>query len=228
MTDINNKRRIIINKKIKMSQWPSLVQWAAGNNYDALIIPLGNFSFFMKENSGRFMKMAERNNIAIEAGGHDLSLFIPRRLFFFHRDMFRMDLGRRRLKCHFCPTNPKTIEYLKKRAAKLFPKLMRGMPAEPVFHLWPDRGKEKTWCSCPACRAFSPAEQNLIAVNSIADVLAKINPAARVSYLDFSENALNNPDAAAKDGPDFTGIRARSNTFALKSAPPCFDGKPGN
>jgi hypothetical protein len=174
------------------------------------------------------MKMAERNNVAIEAGGHDLSLLIPRRLFFLHRDMFRMDYGRRRLKCHFCPTNPKTIEYLKKRAAKLFTKLLRGMSSEPVFHLWPDRLKENTWCSCPACRAFSPIEQNLIAVNSVADVLAKINPAARVSYLDLSENSPQSPDTAARSGPVFAGITARPNAFAFKTVPAYLDEKPGN
>jgi hypothetical protein len=219
MNDLNDKRRVIINKKIKKAQWSSFFNWAAGNNFNVLIIPLGNYSYFKNKNSGLFMKMAERNNMEIEAGGHDLSLFIPRRLFFFHSDMFRMDSGRRKLKIHFCPTNPKTIEYLKKQAAKLFTEL-QGLSAEPVLHIWPEHRKENIWCSCPACRAFSPGEQNLIAVNSIADALAKINPAARVSYLDLSENSPQGPDTE-KNGQ---GITARSNAFALKSVPPCFDG----
>ncbi|MDR1575636.1 MAG: hypothetical protein LBS37_06485, partial [Treponema sp.] len=56
--------------------------------------------------------------------------------------------------------------------------------AAPVFHLWPDQGHEKTWCACPDCRAFSPLEQNRIAVNSAADVLADLDPRARLSYLE--------------------------------------------
>jgi hypothetical protein len=211
MSDINSRRRIIINKKIQKEQWPSLFHRTAGN-YDALIIPPDIFFFLMKKKSD-FIKIAERNNMAIEAG-YNLSRFIPRRLFLLHRDMFRMASGRRKLRYNFCPTNPQTIEYLKKQAAKLFSELIQGMSREPVFHLWPDR--ENAWCSCPACRAFSLAEQNLIAVNSVADALAKINPAARLSYQDLSENSPDSPG---------TGITARSNTFVLKSVPPFYDEK---
>ena len=226
MISLNERRRIIIDKKIGKAQWPSLFHRAAGNNYNTLIIPLRNIFFYMKKSRGLFLKTAERNNMAIEAGGHDLSFFMPRRLFFLHRDLFRMDWGRRRLKFNFCPTSPKTIEYLKKRADKFFRKLIPALAPDsvPVFHLWPDRGEEKTWCSCPACRAFTPAEQYRIAVNSIADVLANISPAARISCLDLSENSGDEP-AAAKNGSGFTGIRARDNTFVLESVPPCFLGK---
>jgi hypothetical protein len=126
------------------------------------------------------------------------------------------------VKHNFCPTNPKTIDLIKKRAAALFRSTLAaadGAPVKPpakppagavkaepvrVFHLWPDRGQESTWCSCPACRAFSPDEQNLIAANDAADALAGIDPGARLSYYESSE---------------LGGIKVRENLFAMKVYP---------
>jgi len=70
--------------------------------------------------------------------------------------------------------------------------------------LLPDEGHETTWCQCPACRAFRPAEQYLIAVNTAADVLAKMDPQARLYYVDFDTE----PEAAR--------VKTRANTVVLK------------
>jgi hypothetical protein len=126
-----------------------------------------------------------------------LSHLVPRRYFFLHRDFFRMEKGKRVKNFNFCPTSPEAIRLIKGEAEKFF----RSRPEVQVFHLWPDRGHEKNWCACPACRAFTPEEQNRIAVNSVADVLMEINPQARLSYYeDFEE-----PGA----------IAVRSNMFPL-------------
>ena len=153
-----------------------------------------------------------------------------------------MDSGVRTKQHHFCPTNPQTITRIKEHAAKLFSRAMPDMAAqEPqavhVFHLWPDHGHEETWCACPACRAFTPAEQNRIAVNTAADALAELDPEARLSYLELSgENcnfqkkektggmaAAGGPVIAgypsALDGPDASGgIVPRNNTFIFNAA----------
>ena len=217
---VENRRRLIVAKKLSPAQRMPLVQWAIRNNFDTIVFPLRDASTWnWLKTSGAMAKLVEQNGIAIEAGGWEISLLLPRRLFLFNPELFRMDYGKRTPKHHFCPTNPKTIEIIKKNAAKMFQWAAEKMPASsrkaasphdaaegaaPVFHLWPDYSHEKTWCSCPACRAFSPHEQNRIAVNSAADVLERLFPHAKLSCFDLAQEA--------------GGIKLRENVFTLN---PC-------
>jgi hypothetical protein len=87
-----------------------------------------------------------------------------------------MEEGKRKRKYNFCPTNPDTMRIIQSEGKKYF----RAAGDISVFHLWPD--KDAVWCSCPTCRAFTPAEQNRIAVNAAADALASVTPGAFISY----------------------------------------------
>ena len=155
------------------------VEWAARRRYDALVFPLRAFT---SGPTGRKLKQlrqaAAEYGISLEAGGRDLSSLVPRSCFLFHRDFFRMEEGRRKKAHHFCPTSPGTIRLIGKEGEKLF----RAAGESKIFHLWPDKGNETTWCSCPSCRAFTPQEQNRIAVNTAADILAAINPEASLVF----------------------------------------------
>jgi hypothetical protein len=199
-----NGRRLVIPSGTKPKQAAAIVRWAARNGYDAIVVSLRDP---LPENASHY-------SLATERGGWDLSLLVPRRHFFFHRDLFRMEEGKRTKKYNFCPTNPGTISLLKKEAAAIF----RKRPEEPVriWHLWPDRDHEKTWCSCPACRAFTPEEQNRIAVNAAADALAELDPEARLSC--FAENDMDNPENNANDVDENTmgpKLSLRPNVFIL-------------
>ncbi len=81
---------------------------------------------------------------------------------------------------------------------------MQIVTPQACFHLWPEEDRENTWCACPACRAFSPAEQYIIAVNTAADVLAKLDPNARLSFIDYGEETGK------------AGIAPRKNMFKVK------------
>jgi hypothetical protein len=213
------RRRLIVGKKISPAQRMPLFQWAVRSSFDTIVFPLRDRSMWnWLEASGAVTQLIEQNGITIEAGGWELSLLLPRSLFLCNTGLFRMDYGKRTPRYNFCPTNPKTIEIIKKNAAKMFgwaagkmsavsrktasPRAAAGDAPSLVFHLWPDFRHEKTWCSCPACRAFSPAEQNRIAVNSAASALAEIFPQAKLSYFDFEHEA--------------SGIRPRENVFGVK------------
>jgi hypothetical protein len=213
---VQNRRRLVISEAARTKEREQLVRWAARNQYDALVFSLGEGSLWnrMRRSKGIY-HVTERYALILEAGGADLSLLLPRHLFLLHPDMFRMDSGVRVRQRHFCPTNPKTIAQVKKQTAKLFSRAMAGMNAQavPVFHLWPDSGHAKTWCACPACRAFSPAEQNRIAVNTAADILADINPLARLSYFEEAPEAEAGGQSA--DAAVSGGIAPRSNTFVI-------------
>jgi hypothetical protein len=112
-----------------------------------------------------------------------------------------MEEGTRRKMINFCPTNPDTLRILKTEGGKIF----RAAAGVNIFHLWPDGGTESRWCACPTCRAFTPAEQYRIAVNAAADVLAGINPGAKISFYE-------------KPG-EGGSIHLRPNLFRLEELP---------
>ncbi|GHV52395.1 hypothetical protein AGMMS49579_09570 [Spirochaetia bacterium] len=207
-----NRRRRIVQGTMKPQNLDALIKWAARNRIDALVFSLREKAlrekFLKKSRHHRGFEAAEKYALAIEWGGWDLSLLVPRRYFFFHRELFRMDSGKRIKQYNFCPTNHETINMLKKQAVAIFRRADAAPEDETrVYHLWPDRGEERTWCSCPACRAFSPEEQNRIAINAAADALAEIDPHARLSWYEESG-----------DSPE-SEIPLRKNLFRLEELP---------
>ncbi|MDR0589644.1 MAG: DUF4838 domain-containing protein [Spirochaetaceae bacterium] len=181
------RRRMFLSGNRKTQE--ALIPWAARNRIDGLVVsPDSGRSFFSKKIGssgipGELRSLVEQYALSLEWGGWMLSRLVPRRHFLFHRDFFRMAGGKRVKDFNFCPTNPETLTLLRAEAEILF----RAHPEVRVFHLWPDRGNEKNWCACPTCRAFTPEEQNRIAVNAAADVLWKINPRAVLSYYEDSD-----------------------------------------
>jgi hypothetical protein len=211
------KRRLFMDPEASPKSRKSRIIWAARNGIDVLVVSLrdkilnkgspregtggGGFPPLIFTHSRRaLLNLIKSYALEIEGGGWDLSLLVPRRYFFLHRDLFRMDSGRRSADHHFCATNPDTIRIIRGEGEKIF----RANPGVEIFHLWPDRGHEKTWCSCPTCRAFTPAEQNRIAVNAAADALAAVNPRGRISFYEEGE------------GGD---IPLRPNLFRLETLP---------
>ncbi|MDR2482171.1 MAG: DUF4838 domain-containing protein [Treponema sp.] len=202
-------KRLVFTGKESGKSRERLIIWAARNRYDALIFPL-HFTAHKAGSRKSPFSLALDYDLPIERGGRELSRLLPRRCFWFHRDMFRMERGKRIRAHHFCATNPRAIAVLRQEAERLF----RACPGVSVFHLWPDQGHEQTWCSCPSCRAFSPEEQNRIAVNAAAEVLAHINPEARLSYYE-RPNAL-------------IDLEIWPNTFKLEDLPAVYRKRPGN
>jgi hypothetical protein len=208
-TDKIHRRRIFFSSAA-MKNGESWLVWAARNKIDGAVFPMGEESSFFAGRAAvrrreAMIQTAEQYGLMVEIGGWDLSLLVPRRLFSSRRELFRMDSGSWNRDHHFCATNPETIKVLKKEAERLF----LEHPKTDVFHLWPDREHEKTWCSCPSCRAFTPEEQNRIAVNAAADVLAELRPGAVISFFE--------------DTGEEGDIRPRQNMFI----PPKLPGEPG-
>lgn len=207
-TDPAKRRRLVITRETPFKNREQALLWAVRNRIDALVLPLEDktapFGKILKSplwNREQFLSMAKDYALAIETGGWELSLLVPRKNFSFHREVFRMETGRRVKDHHFCPTNPDTIAIIKREAERRF----RENPDITVFHLWPDRKHESAWCSCPTCRAFTREEQIHIAVNTAADVLADIAPRSLVSYY-------------GKTG-DPGAIPVRRNMFGLRKLP---------
>jgi len=187
-------RRFVITNKTELrnalKNSEAFVALAKQNNYEALIFPLAAFaSGNTRSKLVHLKQLALKQGIALEAGGWDLSSLLPRWYFFFQRDSFRMEGGRRKKDHHFCPTSLTALKIIEKTGKKLF----WAAAGIEVFHLWSDKGAETAWCSCPTCRAFTPQEQNRIAVNAAADVLSAINPNASITYLEKPNEPGNVP-----------------------------------
>ncbi|MDR2247808.1 MAG: DUF4838 domain-containing protein [Treponema sp.] len=207
-TDPAKRRRLVITRETPLKNLKQSLLWAVRNRIDALVLPLEDNAVPLRGflssspwNKEQVVSMAKDYELATEAGGWELSGLVPRKIFPFHRDMFRMETGRRVKDHHFCPTNPGTIAIIKREAERCF----RGNPEITVFHLWPDRKHEFAWCSCPTCRAFTREEQIRIAVDTAADVLAEIAPDSLVSYYGTSG--------------DPGSILVRRNMFGLRVLP---------
>jgi hypothetical protein len=200
--------RLFLDPALSSRDREAWILWAARNRIDRVVFPLSDESGFLSRltenrSSSRdnLYALAESYALILEAGGWDLSLLVPRRYFCRNPELFRMEQGKRIGKINFCATNPDTLTIVKNESARLF----RKYPETGVFHLWPDRGNERVWCACPSCRAFSPEEQNRIAVNCAADVLAELNPAARISYYESTDGQAD--------------ILTRPNMFRLTKLP---------
>jgi hypothetical protein len=177
-----NRRRLVIPPATAGKEIPALGRWAARNGVDALVFSLRDKRFRggQKAPGRKITAELEKNwGLIIERGGWDLSFLVPRRLFLFKRELFRMEGGKRTGDRHFCPTNPQTIALLRRRMAPFLES--RDETQGNVYHLWPDRGAEGRWCACPACRAFMPREQIRLAVNALAALIEEKDPRAWVS-----------------------------------------------
>jgi len=193
------RKRLFIDAKTSAREREKMIYLAVENGCNTLVFSLNDKFFKLKSKNIKYVKLINKYVINIEAGGRDFPLLIPKKLFFYDRGMFRMDQGKRKSDHHFCPTNPKTIVAITERAHDYFSTVIPKVTTPRVFHLLPDEGFESTWCACPACRAFSPAEQYLIAVNTAADVLTKFDSDAKIIYVDFDTE------------PDAEGISPKKN-----------------
>ncbi|GHV74845.1 hypothetical protein AGMMS49940_21470 [Spirochaetia bacterium] len=207
------RKRFLLAPGKKRKYREDALVWAARNSFDAIVIPLGEFPFRDGRGNVSLPTLASQYALDIEAGGREFSSLVPRRLFFFKANLFRMEAGRRKKDGLFCTTNPDTLALIQKNAADLFARTCTdGGDRVTIFHLWPEPRTEGRWCSCPSCRAFPPEEQNRIAINAAADALSAINPRALLSYY---EPLTEHSDSAEQAGY----IAPRANTFRLSCLP---------
>ena len=128
--------------------------------------------------------------LAVEFEMHALTWMLPRALFQTHPDWFRMDdNGVRTPLYNCCASSPEALDHLRERAAALAARF----PSDTHrYHFWIDDVSEAR-CLCPACRAYSAAEQTLILTNAIAEGVRASDPQGKTAYLAYCE-ALQTPE----------------------------------
>jgi len=202
--NFRQRKRLFISRKTNPREREKLIYLALENQCNAVVFSMKDNYFKTKD--AKYIKMIKNHGMYVEAGGRDLTLLLPRKLYFADSGMFRLEQGMRKLTHHFCPTNPKTIAAVSQNAHDYFSAIMQSVTNPRIFHLLPDEGCENTWCACPACRAFRPCEQYIIAVNTVADVLLKFDSEARLGYIDFNTE------------PDAAGVPPKKNMFSIGTA----------
>jgi hypothetical protein len=152
------------------------------------IVIYGRSLDWWKANRERYLPHLQERQTIIEFGGHILPSFVPRELFDEHPEYFRMtEKGARTKDKNFCSQSG-AIEILKKNTHDFFSQL----PEITYFHIWADDLKGGGWCHCPKCKDVPSEDQNLIAMNAMAEVLAQVNPKASLALLAYHDT-MNAP-----------------------------------
>jgi len=134
------------------------------------------------------LALAEELGLRLESGGHGLAGLIPRDLFQDKPELFRLEqpedfYGQRRHDWNCCATHPETRQLLQSRFREKA-KTWKGLHA---VHLWPDDLDGGGWCFCTTCRSLSPADQAMLAMRHLADVVARDGLSLRIPVLAYHD-----------------------------------------
>jgi len=165
----------------RFGEWIDFLTKSRINN----IVIYGRSLAWWKANRAEYLPVLKERRTILEFGGHILPSFVPRELFEEHADYFRMNEKGERIADHnFCP-NSGAIEVLKDNVERFFAEL----PEITYFHVWADDLAGGGWCHCPKCNHLSPQDQNMLAMNAAAEVLARVNPKAALALLAYHDTA---------------------------------------
>ena len=143
-----------------------------------------DLSLFADERFRATVDYAKSRGLSIEYELHTARYLLPALLFGEHPDWFRMNAdGERVADFNFCVSNAEAMDFVCHRATELVDRLYGS---SHDYFLWLDDVKG-CFCHCPKCRALSPSDQNLTAMNAIAAALRQKTPDARLAYLAYYE-----------------------------------------
>jgi len=184
-------RCLIVGHYAFMKDVEDWIIWAARNRLNTIFLHVIDDPLALgaaPENQWQAHKatavpLARQRGMTIEHGGHGLTSLLPRKLFKQMPHAFRYHNGKRTPDHNFCPTSVEGLAVIRQNAKAYF----RAHSEVDVFHLWPDDIPGGGWCECEHCRAYTPGEQSLMAINAIAEVLEQVNPKAQVAFLAYQD-----------------------------------------
>ena len=140
---------------------------------------------------------AHTRGVSVEYELHAAGYLLPRELFYTHPEFFRTDeKGNKTNEGNFCISNADALDLVSKCAADLALSLYGS---EHRFYFWMDDGHCKE-CHCPKCKAFSPSEQQMIALNAMLKEIKKHIPDASMAYLAYMDTVVPPYKVRMEDG----------------------------
>lgn len=122
--------------------------------------------------------------VEIEYEAHAMGWLLPRSLFAFKPDWFRMDEnGKRIADFNLCPSQPEALAYVAARAEQLA--RLINVESERYF-FWLDDVSNAA-CHCEKCRSLSVSDQQLLVVNAMLRGIRRYKASAKISYLAYHE-----------------------------------------
>lgn len=91
--------------------------------------------------------------------------------------------GKRQSDSNLCITNPQARRIVQEN----YQKKLAGLDGIYAEHAWADDLPAGGWCLCAGCRAFSPADQAMLATRARAEVIAKNHLPQRVPMLAYHD-----------------------------------------
>ena len=127
---------------------------------------------------------AVSRGLEIEYEIHAARSLLPSSLFDAHPEYFRMnERGERVPDFNLCVSSEEALDTVAKNAATLAKKLYKS---RPVYYFWLD-DTLGAYCNCPRCKALSPSDQELTAVNRMLKEIRKTVPNAKMAYLAYQD-----------------------------------------
>ena len=127
--------------------------------------------------------------INVEYEAHVMGWLLPRHMFAYHPDWFRMDEnGARVADFNMCASNTQALTYVAERTALLASLTDTGARK---YYFWIDDVCGYS-CNCPECRKLTPSDQQLRIVNAMLRGLKTYDSAAQLCYLAYHD-ALETP-----------------------------------
>ena len=171
------------------------VDWCAKNNINTVFLHQ-SVQTPLKGRNAEVCREIFRRGLRLEFGGHSAEQYISRELFGSQPERFICKAGERTPKGNFCTSDERNLAELKEQACAY----LRENPGIEVLHVWFEDVLEGSWCECEKCRGMRAGEQQLRAVNAIAEGVAQEFPGVRVDmllYHDTLENISSLPAPAS-------------------------------
>lgn len=128
---------------------------------------------------------ANKRGITVEYEAHACGWLLPRSLFSYVPDWFRMnESGERVADFNFCASSPDALDYVARRARLLASLLSSDTDR---YYFWLDDVTDCA-CRCPACRNLSPSDQQMKILNAILKGIRSYNSNAKLSYLAYHDS----------------------------------------
>jgi hypothetical protein len=185
-------RCLIIGHHAFMKDVNAWIVWAARNHYNDIFLHLaaddvGGGSvpeWFWVVHQEEAVRLMRQRGMTIEIGGHGLPSLLSRKLFRQMPEAFREENGRRTPQYNFCPSSEAGMNIIRQNARTYF----AARPDYDVYHVWSDDIPGGGWCRCARCAGYSASDQLLLAINTLADVLAEQNPDAKIAFIAYLDS----------------------------------------